>query len=88
VLQAAVTGLQPKQPYVLGLANQPDGSGTMDVLASFMTNPAGSAIVNTIGQIRQVVTPGMNTAADTRRYLVIAPQVAGKPGAPVQVQAL
>jgi YVTN family beta-propeller protein len=88
VLQAAVTGLQPKQPYVLGLANQPDGSGTMDVLASFMTNPAGSAIVNTIGQIRQVVTPGMNPTADTRRYLVIAPQVAGKPGAPVQVQAL
>jgi hypothetical protein len=52
-----------------------------------MTNPAGSAIVNTIGQIRQVVTPGMSTTGDTRRYLVIAPQVAGKPGAPVQVQA-
>jgi len=88
VLQAAVTGLQPKQPYVLGLANHPDGSGTVDVLANFMTNPAGAAIVNTIGQIRQVVTPGVSTAADTRRYLVIAPQVAGKPGAPVQLQAL
>jgi len=27
-------------------------------------------------------------AGDKRRYLVIAPQVSGKPGAPVQVQAL
>ncbi|SIO70664.1 40-residue YVTN family beta-propeller repeat-containing protein [Burkholderia sp. GAS332] len=87
VLQAAVTGLQSKQPYVLGLSNSPDGSGNIDVLANFMTNPAGSAIVNTIGQIRQVVTPGMSTTGDTRRYLVIAPQTAGKPGAPVQVQA-
>jgi hypothetical protein len=87
VLQAAVTGLQSKQPYVLGLSNSPDGSGNIDVLANFMTNPAGSAIVNTIGQIRQVVTPGMSTTGDTRRYLVIAPQAAGKPGAPVQVQA-
>ncbi|MGV2287555.1 YncE family protein [Trinickia sp. YCB016] len=88
VLQAAVTGLQPKQPYVLGLSDHPDGSGNIDVLASFMTNPAGSAIVNTIGQIRQVVAPGVSAAGDKRRYLVIAPQVSGKPGAPVQVQAL
>src|ERR1700744_4578730 len=45
VVQAAVTGLQPKQPYVLALAQQPDGKRTLDVLASFMTNPAGSSIV-------------------------------------------
>jgi YVTN family beta-propeller protein len=88
VLQAAVTGLQPKQPYVLGLADNADGTGDMQVLANFMSNPAGSAIVNTLGQIRQVVTPGVSTAGDKRRYLVVAPQVAGKPGAPVQVQSL
>lgn len=88
VLQASVTGLQPKQPYVLGLSDNPDGSGELTGLSNFMTNPAGSAIVDAIGQIRQVVTPGMSTAGDKRRYLVIAPQVAGKPGAPVQVQAL
>ncbi|WP_266257984.1 MULTISPECIES: YncE family protein [Paraburkholderia] len=88
VLQAAVTGLQAKQPYVLGLSNNPDGSGDVDVLANFMTNPAGAAIVNTIGQIRQVVAAGDTKAQDKRRYLVIAPQVAGKTGAPVQVQAL
>jgi YVTN family beta-propeller protein len=88
VLQAAVTGLQAKQPYVLGLSNNPDGSGDVDVLVSFMTNPAGAAIVNTIGQIQQVVKPGDTQAQDKRRYLVIAPQVAGKAGTPVQVQAL
>jgi hypothetical protein len=88
VLQAAVTGLQPKQPYVLGLADNADGTGGMQVLANFMSNPAGSAIVNTLGQIRQVVTPGVSNAGDKRRYLVVAPQVAGKPGVPVQVQSL
>jgi len=88
VLQASATGLQPKQPYVLGLADTPDGSGHIEALANFMTNPAGSAIVNAIGQIRQVVAPGDTSAKDQRRYLVIAPSVADKPGAPVQVQAL
>jgi len=88
VLQASATGLQPKQPYVLGLTDTPDGTGSIEPLANFMTNPAGSAIVNAIGQIRQVVAPGDTTATDKRRYLVIAPSVGGKPGAPVQVQAL
>jgi YVTN family beta-propeller protein len=88
VLQAAATGLQPKQPYVLGLSDHPDGSGNIEPLASFMTNPAGSAIVNAVGQIRQLVAPGASAAGDKRRYLVIAPQVSGKPGTPVQVQSL
>jgi len=88
VLQAAVTGLHPKEPYVLALADNPDGTGNVQVLANFMTNPAGSAIVNALGQIRQLVTPGVSTSGDRRRYLVIAPQVSGSPGAPVQVQSL
>ncbi|RKP45921.1 YncE family protein [Trinickia fusca] len=95
VLQAAVSGLQPKQPYVLGLAPHPDGSGSIEPLASFKTNPAGAAIVNALGQIREVVTSntagtsaekGAEAGTDKRRYLVIAPSVAGKIGAPVQVQ--
>lgn len=53
-----------------------------------MTNPAGSAIVNAIGQIRQVVSVNDAQTDGTRRYLVIAPQVAGQPGQVVQVQAL
>jgi YVTN family beta-propeller protein len=87
VLQASATGLKPKQPYVLGLCDTPDGRGRIEPLATFMTNPAGSAIVNAVGQIRQVVTSGTAASADKRRYLVIAPSVSGKPGTAVQVQA-
>jgi YVTN family beta-propeller protein len=88
VLQASVTGLTPKQPYVLALADNADGSGNIEPLTMFMTNPAGSAIVNAIGQIRQIVAPDAQAPNDKRRYLIIAPQVSGKPGTPVQVQAL
>lgn len=73
VLQAAVTGLEPKQPYTLALAENMDGGGKLEPLATFMTNPAGSAIVNTIGPIRQIV---QNDVPEQRRYLVI---VGGKP---------
>ncbi len=45
ILEASVTGLPPKQPFVLALSNQPDGGGPLQPLSSFMTNPAGSAIV-------------------------------------------
>jgi hypothetical protein len=83
VLQAAVTGLEPKQPYVLALATQPDGGGTLEPIASFMTNPAGAAIVNTVGPIRQVVEV---SAHESRRYLVIAPGTPERPGQPMQVQ--
>ena len=54
ILQASVTGLQPKKRYVLALATrttEPDGAAA----AAFMTNPAGSAIVNAVGPIRQIV---------------------------------
>src|SRR3974390_1035583 len=83
VLQAAVTGLEPKKPYVLALATQPDGSGKLEPIASFMTNPAGAAIVNTVGPIRQVVE---NSTPETRRYLVIAPGSPEQLGLVVQVQ--
>lgn len=84
VLQAAVTGLDAKAPYVLALASSPDGSGALQPLASFMTNPAGSAIVNANGPIRQLV--GDMVPAD-RRYLVIVPGSPNKMGDPVQIQA-
>ncbi len=83
VLQASATGLEPKHPYVLALASHADGSGELQPLAAFMTNPAGSAIVNAAGPIRQLVAAD---AADQRRYLVIANSEAGQPGAIVQVQ--
>jgi YVTN family beta-propeller protein len=86
VLQASVTGLQPKQSYVLGLVDHADGSGPVEGLANFKANPAGAAIVNAIGPIRQVVVVGSTASADKRRYLVIAPMVDGKAGTPLQLQ--
>jgi YVTN family beta-propeller protein len=84
VLQAAVAGLEPRKPYVLGLAERPNGAGRIEPLASFMTNPAGSAIVNAVGPIRQVVR---DAARDHARYLVIVPGTEAEYGAPVQVQS-
>ena len=84
VLEAAVTGLKPRKQYVLALAARPDGSGAMEPLASFITNPAGSAIVNAVGPIRQIVRGPVN--AD-RRYLVIVLGSDEMPGRAVQVQA-
>jgi hypothetical protein len=48
-----------------------------------MTNPAGAAIVNAIGPIRQIV---QSSVPATRQYLVIVPGTPDKPGAPVRVQ--
>src|SRR6185436_4069617 len=84
VLQASVSGLQPKQRYVLALSDKSDGTGAVQPLAAFMTSPAGSAIVNAVGPIRQIV---QNTASAERRYLVIAPGEPAKFGDAVQVQA-
>jgi YVTN family beta-propeller protein len=83
VLEAAVSGLAPKHSYVLALAAQPDGTGALQPLTAFMTNPAGAAIVNAIGPIRQIV---QGEEAAPRRYLTILPSTADKLGAPVQVQ--
>ena len=83
VLQAAVTGLEPKQPYVLALASQADGGGMLEPLAAFMTNPAGSAIVNAVGPIRQLAQSGQDVPS---RYLVVASGTAARIGTPVQVQ--
>jgi YVTN family beta-propeller protein len=83
VLQASVIGLEPKQKYVLALAEEPDGKGPLQPLAAFMTNPAGAAIVNAVGPIRQIV---QNSAPSERRYLVIATGDAANVGEAVQVQ--
>jgi hypothetical protein len=82
-LQAAVTGLAPKQPYQLVLATKADGTGQVQPLANFTTNPAGAAIVNATGPIRQLV---QDSAGDYRRWLAIREGTADAPGAIVQVQ--
>ncbi|SEM24488.1 YncE family protein [Bradyrhizobium sp. OK095] len=83
ILQASVTGLQPKQKYVLALAERSDGGGSLQPLATFMTNPAGSAIVNAAGPIRQIVD---QSAAAGKRYLVIAAGDAAGTGEAVQIE--
>jgi YVTN family beta-propeller protein len=85
VLQASVTGLEPKRPYVLALSHRPDGGGVLEPLEGFTTNPAGGAIVNAVGPIRQIVQGGDDGME--RRYLVIAPGTTEQHGAPVQIQA-
>ncbi|HET9830284.1 MAG TPA: YncE family protein [Vicinamibacterales bacterium] len=85
VLQASVTGLDPKAPYMLALSEKPDGGGPLEPLSAFTTNPAGAAIVNAIGPIRQIVK-GEDTDIP-RRYLVIVPGTPGDYRAPVQLQA-
>jgi YVTN family beta-propeller protein len=84
LLEVAVTGLAPKTPYVLALAANADGSGALQALATFMTNPAGAQIVTALGPLRAIV--GAGTSADTRRYLVVAASVSGKPGTVIQVE--
>ena len=84
VLEASVTGLAAESPYLLALSQRPDGGGDLEPLASFTTNPAGSAIVNATGPIRQLVR---TTDAASRRYLVIASGSAEAVGQVVQVQS-
>jgi hypothetical protein len=57
--------------------------GVVQPLQGFMTNPAGAAVVNAIGPIRQLVRGGDKAP---RRYLVILPGTPENYGAPVQVQ--
>jgi YVTN family beta-propeller protein len=82
VLEAAVTGLEPKQSYVLALSRRADGGGALEPLATFITNPAGAAIVNAVGPIRQAV----RAEHQSRRYLVIVSGTSSQLGAPVQIQ--
>ena len=84
VLQAAVVGLEPAKRYMLALTTNPDGTGTIEPIAQFMTNPAGAQIVNAVGPIRQIVDPA--TTRNERRYLAVMTLENGKPGQPVQLQ--
>jgi YVTN family beta-propeller protein len=83
ILQAAVSGLEPKKPFVLALSSRADGGGALQPLSTFTTNPAGSAIVNAVGPIRQIVEARHE---DEWRFLVVATSTEGKPGDVVQVQ--
>jgi YVTN family beta-propeller protein len=85
VLQAAVVGLEPAKPYMLALTSNADGTGKIEPIAQFMTNPAGAQIVNAVGPIRQIVDPATE-ARDERRYLAVLTVENGKFGRPAQLQ--
>jgi YVTN family beta-propeller protein len=85
VLQAAVGGLEPAKPYALALTSNADGTGEIEPIAQFMTNPAGAAVVNAVGPIRQIVDPAAQVR-DKRRYLTVMTVENGKPGRAVQLQ--
>ncbi len=77
------TGLQPLQPYVIALSPHPDGSGPIEPLADFTTNPAGAQVVAALGPIREAVQAEDNVQ---RRFLVILDGTGSQPGSPVQIQ--
>src|SRR5262249_5041545 len=79
VLQAAVTGLEPKKSYVLALSSDAKGTGQLEPLAIFTTNPAGAAIVDAVGPIRQLV---QGDSPAPRRYLAIVGGTPASLGAP------
>jgi YVTN family beta-propeller protein len=84
MVEAAVTGLQPMQPYLLALSPRPDGRGPLLPLAEFTTNAAGAQVVAALGPIRQIVQGEQDVP---RRYLVIVSGTADRHGPPVQIQA-
>jgi YVTN family beta-propeller protein len=84
MVEAAVTGLQPKQSYQLVLVEHATSPyGEIQPLETFQTNPAGAAVVTTIGPIKRIVADSSETQ---RRYLAIVPVEDGNQGMPVQVQ--
>ncbi len=85
VLQVAAVGLEPAKPYVLALTSKPDGTGEVEPIAQFMTNPAGAQLVNAVGPIRQIVDPAA-LGGDKRRFLTVMTVENGKPDKPVQFQ--
>jgi hypothetical protein len=82
VIQAAVTGLDAKQPYFLATSTQADGSGVLTPIAKFMSNPAGAAIVDAVGALRSALD---GRASSGRSYRVVASDQDGKPGQTLQV---
>lgn len=84
LVEAAVTGLQPKQSYQLVLVENPTSPyGEIQPLEAFQTNPAGAAIVTTVGPIKRIVADDSEVQ---RRYLAIVPFENGNQGTPVQVE--
>lgn len=75
IVQASVAGLEPRRPYQLVLMTRDGQTSGIEPLADFTTNPAGSAIVNAAGPIRQVVHDAMPSK---RRLLAVREARSGR----------
>jgi hypothetical protein len=69
---------------VLALTTNPNGTGTIEPIVQFMTNPAGAQIVNAVGPMPD--RGSGDPRPDERRYLAVMTLENGKPGQPVQLQ--
>ncbi len=78
-------GTAPEDALRAGARRRSEGSDRLEPLAAFMTNPAGAAIVNAIGPIRQVTR---TDAGASRRYLVVVSGKPGELGSVVQMQTV
>ena len=84
IIEAAVTGLEPGHGYTLAIASDRNGTGTVESLSGFKTNPAGAAIVSTVATLRAALAA--QNITPSRRYLVIFDGMPNARGAVVQVQ--
>jgi YVTN family beta-propeller protein len=84
LLEAAVSGLVPKNSYVVALASNRDGSGALEPIAKFTAGADGGAIPVSIGAFERALTGDDQTPP---RFLVIAQvDTNGNIGPVVQVQ--
>jgi hypothetical protein len=71
--EIAASGLEPGQEYQLELVDSLSAPyGNRQRLVSFKANASGSAIAQTIGPIRSVLTHGADAAPELRRYLIVS----------------
>jgi YVTN family beta-propeller protein len=74
LLQVAAEHLMPKSQYQLGLTESGDGSGKLEPLAVFTTQPDGSAIVQAIGPLKKLAAEAGTSASESlRQFLIVTP---------------
>jgi YVTN family beta-propeller protein len=80
LLQVAAENLMPTSQYQLDLTESGDGSGKLEPLAVFTTQPDGSAIVQAIGPLKKLAAEAGTSASEereegksSRQFLIVTP---------------